>query len=240
MSKVQAFSLGQVANVMVTDQWSNPLDMYTAGGINYVRATHGQVYKVVVSNQYGNRIAAVTAVDNIDVMSGRTSDFTKDTGLIAEPWGSTTFDGWRVNDRQTDQFKFSVVERDTVVVQLTGNRHHQGLIELGLFQDYVRPVYRDRFGSLGGLTRGGGMAKGFGEATSGSVGTAAGDRQQSLVHADYSFRRSTLSPIATVMIFPKSGWYLHQHGIDMAQNLADDLPPSVNQTPSPFNNIRHV
>lgn len=74
----------------------------------YVQALQGERYAIRVTNNTGDRIGLVIAVDGRNIVSGKRSNLRPDERMyILPPHGSGTFEGWRTERDTVNRFYFT-------------------------------------------------------------------------------------------------------------------------------------
>jgi len=78
----------------------------------YFEARRGRNYEIELSNQTGNRVGVLIAVDGLNVITGTRSSLSRDeTMYVLDPWESTTIKGWRTSLSDVRRFVFVDEER---------------------------------------------------------------------------------------------------------------------------------
>jgi hypothetical protein len=154
-----------------TDQ---PLYRRRTDGKVFVAGIIGERYTLHVTNLSAHRIEVVGSVDQRDTLTDSPADL-GNRGMIVPAYGSTSFDGWRLNDSEVGAFVFGDPDR-SVSAQATGDRSGVGVIGFAAFteQRHVQPeypVYRGFTPHGAPATKG--APVGFG-AERGGVGTGIG------------------------------------------------------------------
>ena len=106
---LETWAEGQVLDVQVrVDGQASPL--YFAPGRKdrrYFQAFTGRNYSLVLRNNTGRRVAALIAVDGLNVVSGEISRLRSDEQMyVLGPWQTTTIRGWRTNLDEVRRFVF--------------------------------------------------------------------------------------------------------------------------------------
>ncbi|QTR50688.1 hypothetical protein [Candidatus Thiothrix anitrata] len=74
----------------------------------YVQATPNERYRLRVTNNSGERVGVVIAVDGRNIISGKQSNLRNDERMyILEPYASGTYEGWRSGQNRTNRFFFT-------------------------------------------------------------------------------------------------------------------------------------
>ena len=124
---------GQPAEVEIYDRTDGRLlPMYWHGGERHVAGEPGHEYEIRVRNRTGGRLLAVTSVDGVDVLSGRTASFDLG-GYVLDPHGRLAVDGWRKNLGEVAAFYFTSLP-DSYAAR-TGRPDNVGVIGVALFSE---------------------------------------------------------------------------------------------------------
>lgn len=74
----------------------------------YVQANQGERYQLRVTNNTGQRVGLVIAVDGRNILNGKQSSLGSEERMyILEPYRSNSYDGWRTGQNQTNRFFFT-------------------------------------------------------------------------------------------------------------------------------------
>jgi hypothetical protein len=131
-----AQALGRIANVQIVDRETGAvLTPYRYRGEYWVAGTPGNRYAVLIRNDRGDRLLAVTAVDGVNVISGETAAWTQ-SGYVYGPGESYAIDGWRKNNQEIAAFEFTASPNS--YAERTGRPANVGVIGVALFLE--RPV----------------------------------------------------------------------------------------------------
>jgi hypothetical protein len=78
----------------------------------YFQAVEGRRYAIRITNQTGQRVGVLLAVDGLNVIDGRHSTQSRHEPMyVLDPWESTVIRGWRSSLREVHQFVFVDEER---------------------------------------------------------------------------------------------------------------------------------
>jgi hypothetical protein len=137
----QAVAVGRgLVDVEIVDRETGQvLEVYRHAGRSYVAGRPGARYAIRITNRSGGRILAVTAVDGINVLSGRTAAWGQ-SGYVFEPWQGYEITGWRKSDSQVAAFEFTSLP-DSYAAR-TGRPLDVGVIGVAVFRERARPVSR--------------------------------------------------------------------------------------------------
>ena len=116
------------------------LPVYWHDGERYVAGEPGHEYEIAIRNRDGCRILAVTSVDGVNVITGRTASPAQ-SGYVVDPWGSVEIDGWRKSMDEVAAFYFTALP-DSYAAR-TGRPENVGVIGVALFREQVRVMPMD-------------------------------------------------------------------------------------------------
>lgn len=129
----QAQALGRLADVSIIDrETGSALATHYYHGEYWVAGRPGARYAIVIRNQIGARVLAVTAVDGVNVVSGDSASWAQ-TGYVFEPWQSYEIAGWRKSDAEIAAFEFTAAP-DAYATR-TGRPANLGVIGVALFRE---------------------------------------------------------------------------------------------------------
>ena len=151
---LETWAEGQVLDVQVlVDGQASPL--YFAPGRKdrrYFQAFTGRNYSLVLRNNTGRRVAALIAVDGLNVVSGEISRLRPDEQMyVLGPWQTTTIRGWRTNLDEVRRFVF-VDERRSYAERTGQANRDMGWIRVLSFREQ-QPL---AWGKVKSYYRGGG------------------------------------------------------------------------------------
>jgi hypothetical protein len=129
---------GLGVSVSLNDDAGRPLPAFFAGGRTYAIGEAGQRYTIIVRNQSGMRLEAVASVDGLDVIDGKSANFSK-RGYVVSPWDTVEIDGFRQTDDHVAAFRFGSV-RDSYAAR-TGNDRNVGIIGVAFFRPSNGPSW---------------------------------------------------------------------------------------------------
>ena len=118
------------------------LPLYWHEGERHVAGEPGREYEIRLRNAGPGRVLAVTSVDGVNVITGRTAS-TAQSGYVLDPWGLVEIDGWRKSMDEVAAFYFTAL-RDSYAAR-TGRPDNVGVIGVALFRELQRsmPIERD-------------------------------------------------------------------------------------------------
>jgi hypothetical protein len=135
-----ALALGRLADVTVTDRSTgNTLPVHFYNGEYWVAGVPGAKYAIDIWNKTGQRVLAVTSVDGLNVLTGKTAS-PQQTGYVlnaADRYGIT---GWRKSDSSVAAFQFT--ESPNSYAERTGRPRDVGVIGVALFRERQEPVVK--------------------------------------------------------------------------------------------------
>jgi len=111
------------------------LPVYWHDGERYVAGEPRREYEIRLRNQGDGRMLAVTSVDGINVITGKTAA-TLGSGYVLDPWCLVDIDGWRKSMEQVASFYFTALP-DSYAAR-TGRPDNVGVIGVALFRERVR------------------------------------------------------------------------------------------------------
>jgi hypothetical protein len=130
---------GQPAEVEIYDRTDGRLlPIYWHAGERHIAGEPGHEYEIRVRNRTGGRLLAITSVDGVDVLSGRTASF-GEGGYVLDPRGRLSVDGWRKNMGEVAAFYFTSLP-DSYAAR-TGRPDNVGVIGVALYRE--RASYRE-------------------------------------------------------------------------------------------------
>jgi len=187
------------------------LPVYWHDGERHVAGEPGREYEIRLRNRGGGRLLAVTSVDGVNVITGRTAT-PLGSGYVLDPWGVVQLDGWRKSMDEVAAFYFTALP-DSYAAR-TGRPDNVGVIGVALF----REVERRAFDEEDAMQRAGAAAESKAARSAGIIdsnerlGTGHGRRLDS--GARYTeFERASDSPDEVIRIYYDSRKTLVARGI---------------------------
>ena len=224
---------GQSVAVNIYDRTAGRmLPIYWHDGERHVAGEPRHEYEIRIGNRGVCRVLAVTSVDGINVITGRTAS-PDQSGYVVDPEGQVEIDGWRKSLDEVAAFYFTALP-DSYAAR-TGRPDNVGVIGIALFGE--EPVYRGMLApeSAAEADAAPAPAQKSAGASLGSVrdesrlGTGHGQRRDS--GAVYTqFRRSSDEPEEIIRIYYDSHRNLVARGIipkprdRYARRLPDPFP----------------
>ena len=208
------------------------LPIYWHDGERHVAGEPGREYEIRLRNRAGGRVLAVTSVDGVNVITGKTASPSQ-SGYVLDPWGLVDIDGWRKSMDQVAAFYFTALP-DSYAAR-TGRPDNVGVIGVALFREReVMPHYRDDFAWLDRPAAAPAAESSADAKASGSarqeerLGTGHGQRLDS--GATYThFERASESPEEVIRIYYDSRKNLVARGI-----IPRPYDHFAGQQPDPF------
>lgn len=131
---------GGLADVEVYDRTSGrTLPVHEHEGRLYVAGEPRHQYELRIRNSSGARVLAVTSVDGVNVISGKTAAENQG-GYVIGAWSSVEIEGWRKSLDEVATFYFTRLS-DSYAAR-TGRPHNVGVIGVALFREQ-RPCCED-------------------------------------------------------------------------------------------------
>ena len=110
------------------------LPVYWHDGERHVAGEPGCEYEIRLRNEGGGRILAVTSVDGVNVITGKTAA-PLGSGYVLDPWAVVDIDGWRKSMAQVAAFYFTALP-DSYAAR-TGRPDNVGVIGVALFRERI-------------------------------------------------------------------------------------------------------
>ena len=129
---------GMAVDVEIRDRRSGRvLPVYWHDGERHVAGEPGREYEIRLRNRERRRVLAVTSVDGVNVITGRTASPSQ-SGYVLDPWGFLEIDGWRKSMDDVAAFYFTDLH-DSYAAR-TGRPDNVGVIGVALFREVSRPM----------------------------------------------------------------------------------------------------
>lgn len=217
LGSLVAGAVGRLADVTLVDRASGrALPIHWHERRAYVVGEPGREYSIRMRNRAGEDLLAVTSVDGVNVVSGRTASYSQG-GYVVRPWQRTDIEGWRKSLDETASFYFTSLG-DSYAAR-TGRPDDVGVIGVALFQrsryhrpDEVAPHERwepKREAAPGAKEAPQGQKK---SAPGAPMGTGHGRIEDSWA-TETHFERATEMPVETIAIYYDSHRNLVAQGI---------------------------
>jgi hypothetical protein len=126
----QSTVAGGAITLWLQDGSDNPLDVVQVAGHTFVVGEAGQRYTIVLENHTGHRFEAVTTVDGLDVISGKTGSV-QNRGYLLLPYATLEIDGFRQSAETVAAFRFGRVA-DSYAAKV-GAPRNVGVIGIAFF-----------------------------------------------------------------------------------------------------------
>ena len=128
---------GQPVDVEIRDRTTGQvLPVYWHDGDRHVAGEPGHEYEIRIRNHGYGRVLAVTSVDGVNVITGRTAS-PDQSGYVVESHGGVEIDGWRKSMEEVAAFYFTALP-DSYAAR-TGRPDNVGVIGVAVFRE--GPVY---------------------------------------------------------------------------------------------------
>lgn len=211
------------------------LPLYTHGGALYVAGEPGHQYQLRIRNRSDERLLAVTSVDGVNVITGKTAE-PQQTGYVLQPWEDMNIEGWRKSMDDVATFYFTHPANSYAA--RTGRAANIGVIGVAVFRE-IQPCCPDEpydeLAANAPEARRDDAAPQREESNTSSrgrvrekLGTGHGHREQS--RAQYvDFQRASEQPEETVVIYYDSKRNLLARGIIPKHRHAEN-----DRRPNPF------
>lgn len=223
----QGLSVGRIVEVSVIDrQRSQPLPFYSWRSMQFVPGELGAPYSIRLSNQTGQRVMVVLAVDGVNVLSGRNAAARpSDGGYVLDPWETADISGWRKSMNQVAQFYFT--RPSNSYAGQTGRGGQVGVIGAAVFQEqYLRPRRYDNQDYRVMRDAPANSPSAMESQSSRSAGTGHGRNEWAPVEATRFVARSN-TPAETIRIDYDTPQGLMARGIRLdGRNPRYDYPPA--------------
>jgi hypothetical protein len=129
---------GTAVDVEILDRHTGQvLPVYWHHGERHVVGEPGREYEIRLRNAGGERVLAVTSVDGVNVITGKTASPSQ-SGYVIDPWGLVDIDGWRKSLDEVAAFYFTALP-DSYAAR-TGRPDNVGVIGVALFRERVYAV----------------------------------------------------------------------------------------------------
>jgi hypothetical protein len=197
-----AFAVGSLASVNVIDRDSGAaLAVHYYQGDYWIAGSPGGRYAIEIRNCDGGRLLAVTSVDGVNVLSGRTAGWSQ-SGYVFDPGESYQIAGWRKS--QTEVAAFTFTESPDSYAERTGRPANVGVIGVALFREHppqittAAPLRQAPAPALSAGVRSSAQEQ-LAAAATPKLGTGHGEREASYV-VDTNFRRLQSEPNEVIRI----------------------------------------
>jgi hypothetical protein len=116
--------------VVIDRQSGAVLPVFWHAGERHVAGEPGREYEIRLRNRTGTRVLAVTSVDGVNVITGRTASI-RGSGYVLDPMATVAIDGWRKSMDEVAAFYFTALP-DTYAAR-TGRPDNVGVVGVALF-----------------------------------------------------------------------------------------------------------
>ncbi|HEY0683624.1 MAG TPA: hypothetical protein VGD45_14925 [Steroidobacter sp.] len=220
------------AKVEVFDRTAgHALPVYVHRDRLYVAGEPGHQYEVRVSNRSNERLLAVTSVDGVNVISGKTAH-EQQSGYVLDPWDGVDIEGWRKSLDEVATFYFTRLSNSYAA--RTGRPENVGVIGVAVFREHRPCCHHPRFEERTTEAAPAPSAQADARSEDKSLskqererlGTGHGHREDSPAHY-VDFRRASTMPEETIVIYYDSRKNLMARGvIREPRHYADQSRPN--------------
>jgi hypothetical protein len=132
LGSAQARTREGAITVRLLDASGSPLQGFSSGSNTYVVGSAGDRYTIQIRNNTGSRFEAVTTVDGLDVINGRTGSLSN-RGYIVNGFSTVEIDGWRRSTDTVAAFRFGKVSQSYAGKK--GEDRNVGVIGVAVFEE---------------------------------------------------------------------------------------------------------
>jgi hypothetical protein len=241
----EALAVGALADVSIIDRDSGEvLPVHYYHGEYWVAGRPGARYAIEIRNCAPGRVLAVTSVDGVNVLSGKSAGWNQ-SGYVFDPGEDYRITGWRKSHTEVADFTFTDLP-DSYAAR-TGRPANVGVIGLAVFREQPPPPPAPKMGALSGglpapadtVARSNAMSAQAGSArgplaetaaAAPKLGTGHGEREYSYV-VDTQFRRLQSEPNEVIRIRYDSLDNLVAMGIVTAPGPTTPVPNPFPRSP---------
>jgi hypothetical protein len=123
-------------DILINDK---PIRKFPHNDKVFIEARKGQEYSVRIKNNSSSRILAVTSVDGLDVLTGKTAD-ADSSGYVINGYNSLTIEGFRISDEKVAKFIFDSKHGSYAASKGTGAEKNVGVIGFKVFEEKQTPI----------------------------------------------------------------------------------------------------
>jgi hypothetical protein len=187
----------------------------------------GHQYEVRIANRTDQRLLAVTSVDGVNVITGKTAD-EQQSGYVLTAWDGVNIDGWRKSLNDVATFYFTRLSNSYAA--RTGRPENVGVIGVALFRErspccHPQP-YQERADAPAAAAAP--ADESLSRREQDKLGTGHGHRETS--QAEYvDFQRASRTPAETIVIYYDSRQNLLARGV-----IQDSRRYAERDNPNPF------
>ncbi len=192
------------------------LPVYVHENRLYVVGEPGHRYELRLGNRTGERLLAVTSVDGVNVINGKTAA-EHQSGYVLDAWDGVSIEGWRKSLDEVATFYFTRLSKSYAA--RTGRPENVGVIGVAVFRERS-PCCPYSFRESDGISPQSSAERADAPAADESLarrqqeklGTGHGHRETS--HAQYvDFQRASATPAETIVIYYDSRVNLVARGV---------------------------
>ena len=226
-----AYAIGSLASVNVIDRETGAaLAVHYYQGDYWVAGTPGARYAIQIRNCDAGRLLAVTSVDGVNVLSGKTAGWGQG-GYVFDPGEGYEIAGWRKSHSEVAAFTFTD-SRDSYA-ERTGRPASVGVIGVALFREQPVQIAATPAAAPAPAATAGESARAqssqLAAAAAPKLGTGHGAREASYA-VDTTFRRLQSEPNEVIRIRYDSLEHLVALGViappDSGRGAPDPFPGS--------------
>jgi hypothetical protein len=208
---------GTPVDVEIFDRTSGEvLQIHRHHGNRYLAGEPGHEYEIRLRNRQGARLLAVTSVDGVNVVTGRTASFGQ-SGYVIDPYSQVSIDGWRKSLDEVAAFYFTSLP-DSYAAR-TGRPDNVGVIGVAIFRERpkIYPIAVEPADESNAAAQASGAARsrapGAAErADSTPLGTGHGSRHDSYAQ-QVEFERASEEPDSVIRLYYDSRRNLIARGV---------------------------
>jgi len=211
---------GNIISVELIEPSGKPLPLYQHKGRYFVEAKHMMEYQIRVYCKpkfHFDRTEVLTSIDGRNTLVDEAADLVNSNGMVVSGSNVYIVKGWRLNDKETSPFVFTMFDKDTVAKQATNSAENLGVIAIAAYRElmpnlmFARPninLYKGVLESTSQTMRGPGM------------GTGIGSRVDSDRVGHTTFNRDLSVPLTLIQIYAMPGWWLKEQGIRLESDTS--------------------
>ncbi|MFC4312180.1 hypothetical protein ACFPN2_24070 [Steroidobacter flavus] len=192
----------------------------------YVVGEPGHQYEVRLDNRTSERLLAVTSVDGVNVIDGKTAD-EQQSGYVLDAGDGVNIEGWRKSLDEVATFYFTKLPKSYAA--RTGRPENVGVIGVAVFRErrpcchYHQPSFEERAAAPPAAAD-----ESLARREQDKLGTGHGHRETS--RAEYvDFQRASHVPAETIVIYYDSKENLVARGV-----IQDSRHYAERDHPNPF------
>ena len=122
-------------DILVNDK---PIRKFPHNDKLFVEAHKGAEYSIRIKNNSYSRILAITSVDGLDVLTGKSAS-ENGNGYVINGYGTLKIDGFRVSNEQVAKFLFDYKGGSYAASKEDGSEKNVGVVGVRIFSEKVKP-----------------------------------------------------------------------------------------------------